>query len=101
LVLGGGAIQGTLAYVVLRLSGRHLEEPEAVRRERAELAAELAALPPSERAAEAEVALDPLAEEPASGWGQARIAFGPFLILAILEVLLLGRERVFGWIAGI
>jgi leader peptidase (prepilin peptidase)/N-methyltransferase len=101
MVLGLGAVQGTLAYVVLRLTGRELEEPEAVRREREEIAAELAELPPEERAErEAELAADPLANEPSEGWGQARIAFGPFLILAILEVLLLGRDQVLQWIAG-
>lgn len=100
-VLGAGAIQGTLATLVLLLSGRGLEEPEAVRREREELRAELEKLPPEERAElERELGEDPLAEEPEAGLGKARIAFGPFLILAILECLLLGRDRVLGWIVG-
>ena len=102
MVLGAGAVQGTIAFVILRLSGRHLEEPEAVKRERAELARALEELSPEERAdVEAQIAADPLAEEPAAGWGQARIAFGPFLILAILEVLLLGRDRIFDWVLTI
>ena len=102
MVLGAGAVQGTIAFLILRLSGRHLEEPEAVKRERAELTRALDELPPEERAeVEAQIAADPLAEEPAAGWGQARIAFGPFLILAILEVLLLGRDRIFDWMLSI
>lgn len=99
IVLGAGAMQGTLAYLALLLSGRQLEEPEAVKREREELRAELEALPPEERGElEREIAEDPLAEEPAEGWGQARIAFGPFLILATLEALFVGRERLLEWI---
>jgi len=43
-------------------------------------------------AAEKELAEDPLAEEAGEGVGQARIAFGPFLILATIECLLLGRD---------
>jgi leader peptidase (prepilin peptidase)/N-methyltransferase len=99
IVLGAGAMQGTLAYLALLLSGRQLEEPEAVKREREELRAELEALPPEERGELArEIAADPLAEEPAEGWGQARLAFGPFLILATLEALFVGRERLLEWI---
>ena len=44
-----------------------------------------------ERAAiEAELAGDPLAQEPEEGLGKARIAFGPFLVLATLELLVFG-----------
>ncbi|MBM4356524.1 MAG: prepilin peptidase [Deltaproteobacteria bacterium] len=98
-VLGAGAIQGTVATLVMLLFGRRPEEPEAVKREREELLAELATLSPEERAeVERELALDPLADEPEEGLGKARIAFGPFLILAMLECVLLGRERIFAWI---
>ena len=99
LVLGAGAVQGSVAMLLLALAGKKVEEPEAVRREREEIRAELEALDPEERAAiEEELAADPLAEEPESGWGKARVAFGPFLILAILECLLLGTDRIFDWI---
>lgn len=99
LVLGGGAIQGTIAVVVLSLSGKTLEEPEAVKREREELRAEIEALSDEERAElQAELGADPLAEEPEEGFFNARLAFGPFLILAILECLLIGRERIFSWL---
>jgi leader peptidase (prepilin peptidase)/N-methyltransferase len=100
--LGAGAIQGTIAYVVLMLSGHQLEEPEAVKREREELRAELEKLSEEERAElEAELGDDPLAEEAAEGWGQARIAFGPFIILATLECLLIGQNRLIGWLLGV
>jgi leader peptidase (prepilin peptidase)/N-methyltransferase len=99
LVLGGGAIQGTLAVVALSLSGKTLEEPEAVKREREELRAEIEALSEQERAElEAELGADPLAEEPEEGFFNARLAFGPFLILAILECLLIGRQRILSWL---
>jgi len=42
-----------------------------------------------------------LLEEAGEGVGRARIAFGPFLILAILETLLIGRERIFGWLLAV
>ncbi len=99
LVLCAGAIQGTLAALVVMVSGKHLEEPEAVKLERAQLQEELESLPEDERAElQAELLQDPLAAEPDQGWSQARIAFGPFLILAILECLFLGRDRIVGWL---
>jgi leader peptidase (prepilin peptidase)/N-methyltransferase len=92
-VLGAGAVQGTIAAIVTLLFGGKLDEPEAVRREREELKKEMESLSPEERAElEKELAHDPLAEEAGEGLGQARIAFGPFLILATLEQLLLGRN---------
>lgn len=100
-VLGAGAIQGTLAAAITLLFRGKLEEPEAVRREREELKKELEALSPEERAElEKEMAEDPLAEEAGEGIGQARIAFGPFLILATIECLFFGRDlfaRYFDW----
>jgi len=96
-VLGAGAIQGTAAAVLLLVAGRAPGEPEAVKREREELRAELETMSEEERAAVLEeLASDPLAEEPEEGLGKARIAFGPFLILGILECLFIGRERILG-----
>jgi leader peptidase (prepilin peptidase)/N-methyltransferase len=98
-VLAAGAVQGVVAWVVLAATGRGLDEPEAVKRERAELHAELETLQGEEREAlEKALAEDPLGQEPPSGWGKARIAFGPFLILAWLECLFLGMERIQGWL---
>ena len=81
------------------LFGKTIEEPEAVKREREDVRRELEQMSEEERAEVLrELALDPLADEPEEGIGKARIAFGPFLILAILECLLLGRERLFEWL---
>ena len=51
--------------------------------------------------AEKELAEDPLAEEPGEGFGQARMAFGPFLALATLEFLLIGRDVLGAYLAWI
>ena len=87
-----GAVQGTLAALVLLLVHGRIEEPEAVKKEREETAQALAQLMPEERsAAEAELARDPLYESAQPGQlGLARIAFGPFLALAMLEYLFVG-----------
>ena len=99
LVLGAAAIQGTVAAVTVLLVRGRIDEPDAVRAEREQIQAELEALPEPERAAlEQQWQRDPLATAPDEGWGKARIAFGPFLILATLELLLLGRERVMAWL---
>jgi len=101
-VLGAGAIQGTLATIGVLLFRGKIEEPEAVRREREEIQKELAAMSPEDRAeAEKELAEDPLTEEAGEGVGQARIAFGPFLILATIEYLLLGRDLLGSYLAWI
>ncbi len=101
-VLGAGAIQGSIVAIGMLLLRGSIEEPEAVRLEREQIRAELAAMSPEERAAaEKEIAQDPLAEAPGEGFGQARIAFGPFLALATLECLLVGRDVLdayFSWI---
>jgi leader peptidase (prepilin peptidase)/N-methyltransferase len=81
-----------------------IDEPEAVKLERAELEAELLQATPEERAViEAELLADPLAGEPEAGFGKARIAFGPFLVLAVLELLVFGgfiREELMGALFG-
>ena len=101
-VLGAGAIQGTLVAIAVLLVRGRIDEPEAVREERARIQAELDAMSDDERAeAEKELALDPLAEEPGEGFGQARMAFGPFLALATLEFLLFGRDLLGAYLAWI
>ncbi|EYF04008.1 prepilin peptidase [Chondromyces apiculatus] len=101
-VLGAGAVQGTLAAIAVLLVRGRIEEPEAVREEREQIRAELAAMTDDERAeAEKELAEDPLAEEPGEGFGQARMAFGPFLALATLECLLVGRDIIGAYLAWI
>ncbi len=104
-VLGAGAVQGTLVAIPLLLFKGKIEEPEAVQREREEMKKELATLSPEDRAeAEKELAEDPLAEEAGAGIGQARMPFGPFLSLAVLECLLFGRDLwsvYFGWMGSV
>jgi leader peptidase (prepilin peptidase)/N-methyltransferase len=86
-----GAVQGTVAGAILLLVHGRIDEPEAVREERATLLAAIAAAEGEERAAlEAELAADPLGSEPEPGILQSRLPFGPFLILAILEYLFFG-----------
>jgi leader peptidase (prepilin peptidase)/N-methyltransferase len=102
-VLGAGAVQGTLVALPILLFKGKIEEPEAVQREREEMKKELASMSPEERAVvERELAADPLAEEAGAGLGQTRMPFGPFLALATVECLLVGRElysSYFSWIA--
>jgi leader peptidase (prepilin peptidase)/N-methyltransferase len=84
-VLCAAAVQGSLCAVAIYLIAGKIEEPEAVRHDRAEL--KQAAEAGDEEAAEI-LAEDPLGEEPpATGLGLARFPFGPFLALACLEML--------------
>lgn len=97
LVLFGGAIQGVIAAAVLYLFKGKIEEPESVKKDREEL---LALAERGDEEAKQLLEEDPvLGEDPSSGLG--RMPFGPFLILAILELLLFGREikeMVGGWL---
>ena len=83
--LFAGALQATLVAFVLVLLRGGIEEPEAVRADREELHRAAAA-----GDAEAIQALkeDPLATAPAQGFMAARLPFGPFLCLAIIEWML-------------
>jgi len=92
--LMAGAVQGTVAALVMLGVQGKIAEPAAVVREREALLAEVAALPPDERAAaEKELARDPIFE-PTEGALGARIPFGPFLVLALLEYLFFGDHIV-------
>lgn len=94
IVIGAGAVQGSIAALaVLGIRGR-IDEPEEVTKERDALRAELEAMSPEEReAAEKELAEDPLWEAPGDGT-PTRIAFGPFLALAAIEYLFFGKWLV-------
>ncbi len=84
-VLFAGATQGSLGTLLILLLRGKIEDPEAIKAERAELE-RLAAEGDPEDMAEAKQIL---AEDPVhDGSGRARIPFGPFLILAFLEYLL-------------
>jgi hypothetical protein len=74
-----------------------IEEPAAVVADREEL--QQAAAEGDEEAKRA-LAEDPLAQPQGEGLGQARLPFGPFLILGILEFLLAG-EQIVGWYSGL
>ena len=91
-----GAVQGTMAALLILIVRGKLEEPEAVERERETLLAEVAAIEDEEqrREAEAELLKDPIFEPNSGGAGGSRIAFGPFLVLAIIEYLLVGRSLI-------
>jgi leader peptidase (prepilin peptidase)/N-methyltransferase len=99
-----GAVQGTLAVAVLFLFRGRIDEPLAVEQEKRETREALEAMSPEDRAvAEAELEGDPLYEPSSPGLGLSRIAFGPFLALAMLEYLLVGREWVgeyVRWLGG-
>lgn len=90
--LGAGAVQGAIGTALVLLVRGRVDEPEAVKRERAEMLAELEAIEdPAEREeALAELRKDPIFEEAGEGL-RARIPFGPFLVLAILELVLFER----------
>lgn len=91
----GGAVQATVVALTVYLARGRLDEPEAVVRERKELQALLEQSQGEERAQlERELSRDPLAFEPEPGLGKARLAFGPFLVLATLEYLLFGEVIV-------
>ena len=99
-----GAVQATAIILAVYLVRGRIDEPEAVKEERAEIERALAEATPEERAElERELEGDPLADAPEQGFGKARIAFGPFLILTALELLMFGgfiREELFGWLLG-
>jgi leader peptidase (prepilin peptidase) / N-methyltransferase len=87
--------------VIVLVHGR-IDEPPAVQKEREETEQSLAQMAPEERAAaEAELRRDPLYEAaPTGSIGLARIAFGPFLALAMLEYLFIDRSvaAYFTWL---
>jgi leader peptidase (prepilin peptidase)/N-methyltransferase len=83
-----GAVQATLAAgVVLAVRGK-VEEPEAVQKDREEL--QRAAAEGDEEAKKL-LEEDPLATAPGEGFMAARMPFGPFLCVAILEWMLAGE----------
>jgi leader peptidase (prepilin peptidase)/N-methyltransferase len=86
-----GAVQATAVTLAVLATRGKLDEPEAVKEERRALREALEAAQGEERAElERELAADPLAEEPEPGLAGARLAFGPFIVLAIVELMLFG-----------
>ncbi len=93
-VLMAGAVQGTMGALVIYLTVGKIDEPEAVRADREELQKAAA---DGRRRGRADPGRGPLAEAPPKGFTQARLPFGPFLILAMLELLFFGSwiERAY------
>lgn len=91
--LMAGAVQGTIAALVVFAARGRIDEPQAVSREREDVLARIEAIEdPEQRAAAArQVVRDPIFEQGSGGVGQARIAFGPFLALATIEYLFFGK----------
>ncbi len=88
-VLFGGAVQGTLFAAAALLTGRRLEEPAAVQAERREFREELEAADAEQRVElERMLELDPVLREPDGTTLGARIPFGPFMALALIELAL-------------
>ena len=86
-----GAVQGTIVALVLFIVHGRIEEPDAVKQERKQRQQQLEAASGEERRAlEEELERDPIGREPDQGLGKARLAFGPFLVLAELQYLLFG-----------
>ncbi|MBK7585591.1 MAG: prepilin peptidase [Myxococcales bacterium] len=96
-----GAVQGTIAAIVVFVAQGKIEEPDAVKREREELMQAITEAETEEERAEleAELELDPIGHEAEPGLGQSRLAFGPFLVLATLEFMLFGRVIVDTYLA--
>lgn len=91
-----GAVQGTLIILTVLLTRGKIDEPEAIAAEREAAQKELLAAEGAERERLArEIAEDPvLATPPSSSLATARVPFGPFLVLAILEYQLLGPSVI-------
>jgi leader peptidase (prepilin peptidase)/N-methyltransferase len=85
--LFGGALQASVGAIVVLLVHGRIEEPEAVKADREEL--QRAAAEGDDQAAAA-LADDPLGKPPEEGLMAARMPFGPFLCLAIIEWMLGG-----------
>lgn len=84
-----GSMQGTLFAIVIYLVKGKIEEPEAVKKELDELRA---AAKKGDREAKKILEEDPLGEEAEEGFGKSRVAFGPFMILALIQFLLFGEQ---------
>lgn len=85
LALSFASVQAVLAVLLIKLSGRSIDLPEAVQADMAELRAAAEA---GDEEAKRLLEEDVLAEEVGDSVGSLRIAFGPFLVLAFLELLL-------------
>ncbi|MCH2109116.1 MAG: prepilin peptidase [Polyangiaceae bacterium] len=84
--LFAGALQGTLVTGILLLTQGKIEEPQAVTEEREELRQAIEDAEGQEKAElQALLDADPLGVAPEEFTGGTRVAFGPFLCLALIE----------------
>jgi prepilin signal peptidase PulO-like enzyme (type II secretory pathway) len=84
----------------LALKGE-IEEPEGVKQQRAELLAAIEAAEGEEKALLLkEYEEDPLAKPPEERQGGPRVAFGPFLALALIEQLLF-HDILLAWMRAL
>ena len=91
-----GSVQGTFAMIAVLVARGRLEEPDAVTEERKARLEELnqAETEAQRRQLEQEIAADPvLAQPPSDHFASAKLAFGPFLALSIIEFQLLSSTR--------
>lgn len=87
-----GSVQGTVVAIAVLVVKGKIEEPAAVQEERKQLREELEGLEGEARQRLLqEMAADPLAADPQEGAGKARIPFGPFLAIAIVEYAFFGE----------
>jgi len=88
LTLFGGALQGTVMTLITLLFHGKISEPVAVTAQRQELLAAIESAEGEEKVALLEeLHADPLGLPPEEAPGGARVAFGPFLVLTLLELL--------------
>lgn len=101
--LMAGALQGTVVTLLVWVAqGRTLPEPEAVRRERLELEQAISAAEGREREELERLRdRDPIHEDLGDGFLASRLAFGPFLVLGILEHLFLGEALMGPYVAAL
>jgi leader peptidase (prepilin peptidase)/N-methyltransferase len=90
-----GAVQGTLVTIVVLVVKGRIEEPSAITLEREAALRQLESLEgDARRELEEELAKDPLYAAPRGGVGNARVPFGPFLAIAVIEYLFFGEALV-------
>jgi len=97
--LFAGALQATVAAMIVLLARGKIEEPESVRADRDEL---LKAAAAGDEEAKRALDEDPLATPPQEGILAARLPFGPFLCLAMVEWMLGGawiRATLAPWLS--
>ncbi|MCL2723675.1 MAG: prepilin peptidase [Polyangiaceae bacterium] len=92
--LFAGAMQGTVYALLLKIFGVETKLPDAVAQD---IEALKKAAAEGDEEARRELLEDPLTEEGEDAPHRARIAFGPFLILACLELLLFG-DWISSWL---